>query len=144
LITKILVAIDGSEPSKNALEQALEHSAKWNAELLIVSVVPQISSVTYMGQHEYIVHYKEFLRESQKKVLNEVSTIVKNRYPDIKFETRLEEGRPSDVIVDIARNEDVDLIVMGSRGMGEIRGWVLGSTSRSVVNSCTKPILIVK
>jgi nucleotide-binding universal stress UspA family protein len=144
LIRKILVAVDGSEPSKNALNQALEHSMKWNAELIIVSVVPEISSVTYMGQHEYIVHYKEFLRESQKKVLNEFSTIVRNRYPDIKFETRLEEGRPSDMIVDIARNEDVDLIVMGSRGMGGIRGWVLGSTSRSVVNSCTKPILIVK
>ena len=144
MITKILVAVDGSESSKNALEQALEHSAKWNAELLIVSVVPPISSVTYLGQHEYITHYREFLRESQKKVLTEVSSIVKNHYPDIKFETRLEEGRPSDAIVDIAAKEDVDLIVMGSRGMGGIRGWVLGSTSRSVVNSCTKPILIVK
>ena len=144
MITKILVAVDGSESSKNALEQALEHSAKWNAELLVVSVVPPISSVTYMGQHEYITHYREFLRESQKKVLNEVSSIVNNNYPDMKFETRLEEGRPSDVIVDLARNEDVDLIVMGSRGMGGIRGLVLGSTSRSVVNSCTKPILIVK
>jgi nucleotide-binding universal stress UspA family protein len=144
LITKILVAVDGSEPSKNALKQALEHSVKWSAELLIITVVPPISSVTYLGQHEYIAHYKEFLRESQKKVLDEVSTFVRNHYPDIKFETRLEEGRPSDVIVDIAKNEDVDLIVMGSRGMGRIRGWVLGSTSRSVVNSCTKPILIVK
>jgi len=144
LITKILVAVDGSEPSKNALGQALEHSIKWNAELLIVTVVPPISSVTYLGQHEYITHYKEFLRESQKKVLDEVSSFVRNRCPDIKYETRLEEGRPSDVIVDIARNEDVDLIIMGSRGMGGIKGLVLGSTSRSVVNSCTKPILIVK
>ena len=144
MIKKILVAVDGSEPSKNALEQALEHSAKWNAELLIVTVISPISSVTYLGQHEYIAHYKEFLRDSQGKVLDEVSSFVRNNYPDIKFETRLEEGRPSDLIVDIARNEDVDLIVMGSRGLGGIRGLVLGSTSRSVVNSCTKPILIVK
>ena len=136
--------MDGSEQSKNALKQAIEHSAKWNAELLIVTVVPPISSVTYLGQHEYIAHYKEFLRESQKKVLDEVSSFLRNHYPDIKFETRLEEGRPSDIIVDLARNEDVDLIVMGSRGLGGIKGLVLGSTSRSVVNSCTKPILIVK
>ena len=144
MIKKILVAVDGSEPSTNALEQALEHSAKWNAELLIVTVISPISSVAYLGQHEYIAHYKEFLRDSQGKVLDEVSSFVRNNYPDIKFETRLEEGRPSDLIVDIARNEDVDLIVMGSRGLGGIRGLVLGSTSRSVVNSCTKPILIVK
>jgi nucleotide-binding universal stress UspA family protein len=144
LIKKILVAVDGSEPSKNALNQALKHSVKWNAELIIISVIPPISSIVYMGQHEYIIQYKEAAIESQNKVLNEARTEIQKQHPDIKFETRLEEGRPSDIIVDTAREEDVDLIVMGSRGMGGIKGWVLGSTSRSVVNSCTKPILIVK
>jgi nucleotide-binding universal stress UspA family protein len=144
LIKKILVAVDGSEPSKNALNQALEHSVKWNAELIIISVIPPISSIVYMGQHEYIVQYKEAAIESQNKVLNEARTEIQKQHPDIKFETRLLEGRPSDIIVDTAREEDVDLIVMGSRGMGGIKGWVLGITSRSVVNSCTKPILIVK
>ena len=60
-----------------------------------------------------------------------------------KIETRLEEGRSSDVIVEVAQEEDVDLIVMGSRGMSGIVGF-LGSTSRHVVEACTKPILIVK
>ena len=66
------------------------------------------------------------------------------RAPDIKVETRLEEGRPADVIVEIAKDEDVYLIVMGSRGLGGITGWVLGSTSRHVIETCTKPVLIVK
>lgn len=144
MIKKILVAVDGSEPSKNALNQALEHSVKWNAELIIISVIPPISSIVYMGQHEYIAQYKEAARESQNNVLNKARTEIQNQHPDIKFETRLEEGRSADVIVEIANEEDVDLIVMGSRGLGGIKGWVLGSTSRSVVNSCTKPILIVK
>ena len=54
-----------------------------------------------------------------------------------------QDGRPSDVIVEVAQEEDVDLIVMGSRGNGGIVGF-LGSTSRHVVEACTKPILIVK
>ena len=43
-----------------------------------------------------------------------------------------------------ANTENVDLIVMESRGLGGISGWVLGSTSRRVVETCEKPILIVK
>ncbi len=66
-----------------------------------------------------------------------------NKHLEIEVETRLEKGRSSDVIVETAREEDVDLIVMGSRGMGDIVGF-LGSTSRHVVEACTKPILFVK
>ena len=47
-------------------------------------------------------------------------------------------------IVEQAEKDDVDIIVMGSRGIGGYTGWILGSTSRRVVDSCTKPILIVK
>ena len=83
------------------------------------------------------------LRESHQRILSEAVNIVKNNQPDMKVETRLEEGRPSDVIVEIAKQEDVDLIVMGSRGTGGIVGF-LGSTSRHVIEARTKPILIVK
>jgi len=70
--------------------------------------------------------------------------MVKNRHPNLKFVTRLRRGRPSAVIVNVANSENVDLIVMGSRGLGGVSGWVLGSTSRRVVETCEKPILIVK
>ena len=142
---KILVAVDGSEPSEHALNHAVEHSVKWNAELIIVSVVPPISKLVYMGPAPmYIDQYKKAARESHQRVLTKSSMKIKNDHPVIKVETRLEEGRPADIIVEIAKDEDVDLIVMGSRGLGGISGWVLGSTSRHVVETCTKPVLIVK
>ena len=145
LYNKILVAMDGSEPSEHALNHAVEHADKWNAELIIVSVVPPISPLVYMGPAPmYIEEYNKAARESHQSVLTKSSTKIKNDHPGIKFETRLEEGRPADVIVEIAKDEDVDLIVMGSRGLGGITGWVLGSTSRHVVETCTKPVLIVK
>ncbi len=50
----------------------------------------------------------------------------------------------SSTIVNAAEEYDADLIVIGSRGIGGITGWILGSTSRNVVESCTKPILVVK
>lgn len=138
------MAVDGSEPSEHALNHAIEHAAKWNAELIIVSVVPPITPLVYMGSAPmYIDEYNKAARESHQRVLTKSSTKIKNDHPDIKVKTRLEEGRPADIIVEIAKDEDVDLIVMGSRGMGGIIGF-LGSTSRHVVEACTKPILIVK
>jgi len=137
--------VDGSEPSKHALYYAVESAVKWDAKLIILTVVPPISPLVYSSEFnaQYIPELKDDLRESHQRVLREAVNIVKNKQPNIKVETRLEEGRPSDVIVETAKEEDVDLIVMGSRGMGGIIGF-LGSTSRHVVEACTKPILIVK
>jgi nucleotide-binding universal stress UspA family protein len=64
--------------------------------------------------------------------------------PEIEVKTCLEKGLPSDVIMKVAKIENVDLIVLGSRGLGGITVTILGSTSQSVVHSCTRPILIVK
>ncbi len=56
----------------------------------------------------------------------------------------LMEGRPSANIVDVAEKEGYDLMVMGSRGIGGIKGRIFGSTSRRVVDSCKTPVLIIK
>jgi len=141
LYKKILVALDGSEPSKNALNHAVEHSVKWGADLLVISVIPRISPLVYARVLE---EYGKVIKETHQRLLTEARTKINDNHPDLMVETRLEEGRPGDVIVEVAKEEDVDLIVLGSRGVGGIRGWVLGSTSRYVVETCTKPILIVK
>ena len=145
LFKKILIAMDGSEHAKHALNYAVESAVKWGAELIILTVVPPISPLVYSSEFNapYIPDLMDNLRESHQRMLSEAANTVKNKKPDLKVETRLEKGRPSDVIVEIAKEEDVDLIVMGSRGMGGIVGF-LGSTSRHVVEACTKPILIVK
>jgi len=54
------------------------------------------------------------------------------------------EGHTSANIVDVAEKKGCDLIVMESRGIGGIKGWVLGSTIRRVVDSCKTPVLIIK
>ena len=145
MFKKILIATDGSEHAKHALNYAVESAVKWDAKLIILTVVPPISPLVYSSELNapYIPELRDDLRESHQRILKEASNIVKNKHIEIKVETRLEEGRPSEVIVETAREEDVDLIVMGSRGMGGIIGF-LGSTSRHVVEACTKPILIVK
>ena len=146
LFKKILVAVDGSDHAIHALNYAVDSADKWGAELVILTVVPPISPFIYSGEFDplLIPELEDNIRKSHQKILRESAELVNNKHLEIKVETRLEEGRPSKIIVETAKEENVDLIVLGSRGLGGITGSLLGSTSQSVVHECTKPILIVK
>ena len=143
---RILVAIDGSEHANHALNSAVESAAKWGAELIILTVIPPTYPLFYSEEVDahYIDDLEGDLEQYHQRLLSEAEEMVKNRNPNLKFVMRLGRGRPSSVIVTTANVENVDLIVMGSRGLGGVTGWVLGSTSRRVVETCEKPILIVK
>jgi len=150
---KILVAFDGSEASKHALDHAVSIAEKNHAELHIVSVVPRVMMPVFPDEGfgaapvtaaQDMSDYQERMKAVYGKSLEEAETDIKNHYPDLKVETTLMEGRPSATIVDEAENNDMDLIVIGSRGLGGLTGLILGSTSRRIVESCTKPVLVVK
>ena len=147
MFTKILIATDGSDHASHALKYAIESAAKWDAQLIILSVIPPLRPIIPDPEDfypTYIPEFEEELEKAYKSILDEAVNTAEKEQPDIKVEARLEKGRPSDVIMEIARTENVDLIVMGSRGLGGITGSVLGSTSQAVVHSCIRPILIVK
>jgi nucleotide-binding universal stress UspA family protein len=150
---KILVALDGSEPSNNALEHAATIAKKFDAELMLVAVVQRMMIPIFpdegfgavpLSAAKDMAQYQDKMRVLYQNVLKEAKEKVKEEYPGVKTESILKEGRPSATIVEQAEKDDVDIIVMGSRGIGGYTGWILGSTSRRVVDSCTKPILIVK
>jgi nucleotide-binding universal stress UspA family protein len=150
---KILVALDGSEPSNNALEHAATIAKKFDAELILVAVVQRIMIPIFpdegfgavpISAAKDMAQYQDKMRVLYQNVLKEAEEKVKEEYPGVKTESILKEGRPSATIVEQAEKDDVDIIVMGSRGIGGYTGWILGSTSRRVVDSCTKPILVVK
>ena len=153
MIGKILVALDGSEPSQHALNHAVDFAVKWGAELTMLAVVERVMLPLFpeegfvgtpIGTARYLGKYQERVRTLYQNVLREAEEKVRREHPELSVVTVLREGRPSATIVDVAENDGVDLIVMGSRGLGGITGWILGSTSRRVVDSCTRPILVVK
>ena len=150
---KILVAFDGSEASKHALDHAVNLADSFDAELLILSVVPRVMMPVFPDEGfgaapitaaQDMGEYQDKMKEIYNKSLNEAKNDINDHFPDMKIEIKLLEGKPSSTIVNAAEEFDVDLIVIGSRGIGGITGWILGSTSRNVVESCTKPILVVK
>ena len=149
---RILIAYDGSEPSKHALEQGMSLAKLTNSEVTVVSVVPRImipvftdvgaGASMYSGQE--MADVQEDMRDYYSESLKEASEELTKKYPKLQVKTELLEGRPSKSIVDMAENDGFDLIVIGSRGLGGITGWILGSTSSKVVESCTVPVLVIK
>ena len=144
MFKKILIATDGSEPAQHALKYAIESAKKWDSKLIVISVVPQIPPQLTTGPGFNIDSYIDQLKKTHQKILNKSKELIKKECPKIKVSTKLENGRPANVIIDVAEKENVDLIIMGSRGYGGITGWILGSTSKHVVDHCTKPVLIIK
>ncbi len=144
---KMLVPIDGSDPSLHALGYAMESASKWDAEVLILSVIPPISAFLYSEYSGYIVDFDEYekqLKQIHLKILQDAKNKVNEEHPEVGVSVKLAHGHVPSKILRISEQEDVDLIIMGSRGLSGIKSWFLGSISKYVVEHCKKPILIVK
>jgi nucleotide-binding universal stress UspA family protein len=140
---KIIVAFDGSKASRKALNKALSLvEDNPNAVLDVLHVVPRPTII--VGEAMFTpsaVDQKEYYEYSEKLV-KEVEGIlagIPNSTNVVKAD-----GQPAKTILDYAHNNGYDLIVVGSRGLGNIREFVLGSVSHNVVQNARIPVLVVK
>ena len=141
---KILVATDGSKYSLAAACEAMGIAKRCGAELFIISVVPTETASPFdivhsEMQHEMIAQ-KEF-RDGEKNV-NDLLVIAKQEGVNVKG--HIIHGRPYDVIVENAREEGVDLIVMGSHGRTGMERLLMGSVTERVVGNADCAVLVVK
>jgi nucleotide-binding universal stress UspA family protein len=149
MIKKILVAIDGSKSSDNALDFALDLADKYSAQIMLISVFnpPTVSYLTSPAM-VYIpvdtTKHSDEIRVYHDKMLSEALKKVKNFNKDLKVTKKLLEGRPADKIVETAKDGRFDLIVIGSRGLGGIKEFLLGSVSDRVADEAPCPVLIIK
>ncbi|MFB6270319.1 MAG: universal stress protein, partial [Halobacterium sp.] len=130
-MTKILVPIDGSEQSKEALEYALEHFK--DADITAINVIDPIEA-GYTAQATvpgYSEEWFEQAKDAAEELFDEAQETA-DEY-DHDLDTVTEVGRPSRAIVDYADEQDVDHIVMGSHGRSGVSRILLGSVAESVV-----------
>jgi nucleotide-binding universal stress UspA family protein len=154
LIKRILVPVDGSEQSDKALDFALDLAEKYSAKIEILSVVSHETSympILFGGagvpptpaSADWLNAYIEERKTSHENVL--LQSLKKAKiYPSLDVSTRLVEGRAAEKIVEITKKEAFDLIVMGSRGLGGVKEFLLGSVSDRVADKAECPVLIVK
>jgi nucleotide-binding universal stress UspA family protein len=152
---KILVAVDESEPSRHALQQALRLIVREDTTFLILAVespvaIPSSSSYVpgVLGEDVTAIDMQE---RSELIELEEKRTQTALQWAEqlckeanVPCITRLELGDPKHVICDIAKQENPDLLVVGSHGYGVVDRVLLGSVSDYVVHHASCPTLVVR
>ncbi|MCV0394172.1 MAG: universal stress protein [Rhizobiaceae bacterium] len=146
MFKKILLPVDGSEPAMRALKVGADVAGHYGAELVVLCVYrhhsPLESSLSMIRPTDPTPPDKalsEHAREVVRLAAEELATIGAG-----KVRTVVKRGPPARTIVGFAREEGVDLIVLGSRGLGDVEGFLLGSVSHKVTSLAQCPCLTVK
>ena len=130
------VAYDGSEEAELALREAERVARALGAELRVITVVPTQAQFAMKAAlaGELLEDIRDEFRDVLERGLSELAG-------GTKAEGVLREGDPADVLAQDA--EGLDLLVMGSRGYGPIRGALLGTVSAAVTRTAACPILVI-
>jgi nucleotide-binding universal stress UspA family protein len=152
VIQTILVAIDGSESADNTLNFALDLADKYSADLIILNVFTRItasSMITYptisVGSFPAVMEeFSSELKLRHEMLLGEALKKAKMQKPHLNITRKLIDGRPPDKIVEAAKECNVDLIILGHRGLSGIKEFVLGSVSDRVAHGAECAVLILK
>jgi nucleotide-binding universal stress UspA family protein len=142
MIDKILVPTDGSEHAGKAIEYACELAVKMGATVCLLHVVPFPPPLF----HEVAFAMPDFHRiqeEDGKRIIEKAERETKKR--GVKnVRSAVTQGNPASRIIEFAKAEGVDLIVMGNRGLSGVTEFVLGSVSHRVTHLADCTVTIVK
>ncbi len=139
MFKKILVLVDGSEFSLNAAKAAASIADKFSGKLTLLHVVSKSFTKTTMPDLEQEI---AGLRAEGGQILAAAMSAIGKTEEEL--DTILSWGNPMDIILEEIEDEGYDLIVMGSRGLGAIKGLLMGSVSERISRSVKCPVLIVK
>lgn len=145
---KILVPVDGSDKAAKAALHAADLASKLGAEMTLLYVIPSLSPLvdnSYFSPDRFGNIQGAILEEFQRQG-EEILKKIKEELAgySVAIATVISAGHPADEICTKINEDGYDLVVMGSRGLGEIRGYLMGSVSNRVSRHAACPVLIVR
>ena len=139
---KILVAVDLSESSEAVINKGIAFAIKMNATLKIISIVPIY--VDYLQSQMVLIPTQwDSIYTAQKEGAIKELLRVKEKHPEVAIEVAVEIGNPKYDVIEQAKKEGVDYIVVGTHGR---TGWshaLIGSTAEYIIRHSTIPVLVV-
>jgi nucleotide-binding universal stress UspA family protein len=138
-IDRILIATDGSPGSLAAAEEGVRLAKILGAQVTFVAVAH--APLPVLGDPYYQRALSENL-SAMRNALAKATPYAEERH--VRYETELLEGSPAKAVLDLARSRDVDLIVVGSRGLGAVKAALLGSVSSEIVHHADRPVLVAR
>jgi len=140
MFNHILLGVDGSEHAINAAKTAADLARTMKSKILRI-VVAFDPVPPYLGEPNLQAAISARMKEADKILQKALEAVGK--IPG-EVLTEILEGSPAEAILDVANTRKVDLIVMGSRGLGRLKGLLIGSQSQKVVQHAPCPVLIVR
>jgi nucleotide-binding universal stress UspA family protein len=160
---KILVPYDSSKPSETALEHAIqiakmsEISSRKIVNVILIYITPIIHIPFTIGTvllksektgetiplREYTKELNQEIKENAIKMLDEKIKKYGN-IKNVSVKSKVNIGNPADEIIKFANDEKIELIVMGTTGLGGIKKFVFGSVARNISQKANCPVMLVR
>lgn len=136
--SKILVCCDGSKYSVKAINVACDLAKKYNSELVLIHVVDRTKKSDILAGTEYTRILRKYAQETLERALKIVKT--QGMTPNVVTK----EGNVAEEIIKYSKASKIDLILVGSKGLGAVLRFLLGSVSSKIADHALCSVLIVK
>lgn len=139
---KILVAVDGYDPSLEAAKRAIEIAAQYGSQVVVIKVEEEIPLLHMEQKME-----EASLKGAQQKPLTDKPlelVVAYGQQRGVSVDARLEKGGITACILKIAEDDAVDLIIIGDSGRKGVHKWYFGSVAQAVSEGAHSPVLIMK
>lgn len=134
---RILIPTDGSKATDSIIEQAIEYAQKFDAEIHCLYVMVHNTTLVPEGQPAALYH-------GEKEVGEDALSVLEEAIPDdIDVVTEIGHGTAHTAICEYAATNDIDLIMMGTRGCSGIQRLLTGSVTENVLRSTDVPVLVL-
>jgi len=138
---RILVGVDGSDPAQRAARRAFSLASRLGESVTLVHVLPPPPLLSEPSVLINVAELERNLYEAGRTVLEKLA--AEGRASGVDVDTQLLSGSAAEMIAQAAQADDVDMLVVGSRGRTLVGSMLLGGTSHRLAHICKKPVLIV-
>jgi nucleotide-binding universal stress UspA family protein len=147
MFKKILVPTDGSKPSERAGEYAISTADLNGADIILLNVI-NTDYLDALPQKDLSEKIDEGLREEAKEIVEKFKKKIEDEKcngncKNINWISLIRPGKPEDVILEVADDENVDQIIMGKSGKHGMERFLLGSTTERVVRGANVSVTII-